>query len=296
MEQPIQEIHDFNQRDRDAWVRAKALTVSAGSRVLDIGAGTCPYRELFAHCDYKAHDFKQYLGEKLGGTAEYGKIDYESDICAIPVPDSSFEVILCTEVLEHTPEPIEALREISRILKPGGRLFLTAPLGSGLHQLPYHYYGGYTPEWYKHFCRKFGLYISEILPNGGFFKLLAQESARMAWTLPQHQCLHGNNVEFIKYLFGEWIPRYLFTLEKKHFIDQFTVGYHVEAIKVRDIDVVQKLIENDTQNVNLYIEATRSLMNHGKFTNARIYAEDALELNHGNAMLLEMYRQLTGKS
>lgn len=295
-EQPIQELHDFNQRERDRWVRMKALTVPAGSRVLDIGAGTCPYRALFAHCDYKTHDFKRYTGEKLGGTTEYGKIDYESDICAIPVMDNSFDVIVCTEVLEHTPEPIEALREMSRILKEGGRLFLTAPLGSGLHQLPYHYYGGFTPEWYKHFCSKFGLYVSEISSNGGFFKLLAQECARIVWTLPQHQHLHGNHVDFIRDLFGEWIPRYLFEMEKKHCIDQFTVGYHVEAIKARDIDIVQKLIDNDMKNVNLYIEAAQSLLNHGNFSHARRYVEDALELNPNNSALTDIYQQLTNKS
>ena len=294
-ELPIDELHNFNQRDRDRWVHAKALTVPSGSHVLDIGAGTCPYRPLFAHCIYKAHDFKKYAGEKLGGTKEYGIIDYESDISAIPVPDNSFDIILCTEVLEHTPEPIEAIREMSRVLRPGGRLLITAPLGSGLHQLPYHYYGGFTPEWYKHFGSKFGLYVTEITPNGGFFKLLAQECARVAWTLPQHQHLHGNNVEFIRNLFGEWIPRYLFALEEKHFIDQFTVGYHVEAVKVRDIDTIQKMIDKDTQNVNLYIEAARSLIYQGKFSNAKIYIEDALELNYNNSTLLEINQQLTGK-
>lgn len=229
---PIDEAHNFNQRSRDRWIRTKAKTIPAGSRVLDIGAGTCPYRSLFEHCDYKTHDFKKYNGVKLGNTTEYGKIDYVSDITNIPVPDKSFDVIICTEVLEHVPEPIEALREMARILKPGGRIFVTAPLGSGLHQMPYHYYSGYTPEWYKHFFPKFGLKVKEITPNGGFFKLLAQECARVAWTLPQHQHLHGNNVEFIRNLFHEWLPRYLFALDEQCFIDQFTVGYHVEAEKL----------------------------------------------------------------
>ena len=228
---PISKIYGFNQNGRDAWVEKMAATVPSGARVLDIGAGTCPYRDLFFHCDYKTHDFKKYTGVKLGGTTEYGAIDYVSDVVNIPVEDNSFDVILCTEVLEHVAEPIKALREMARITRLGGRIFLTAPLGSGLHQLPYHYYGGYTPEWYKHFCPKFGLEIKKITPNGGFFKLLSQECVRVAATLPQHQHLHGDNIEFVRALFGEWLPRYLFALEEKHFIDQFTVGYHVEMIK-----------------------------------------------------------------
>jgi len=233
-QRPLSELHNFNQNDRDAWVRAKAATVEAGARVLDVGAGTCLYRDLFAHCDYKTHDFKKYTGVKHGHTTEYGAIDYVSEIVNIPVEDNAFDVILCTEVLEHVPEPIEALREMARILRLGGRLFITAPLGSGLHQLPYHYYGGYTPEWYKYFLPKFGLNAVEISPNGGFFKLLAQECSRMAAILRQNQNLHEDNSKFIRKLFGEWIPRYLFALEEKHFIDQFTVGYHVEAVKVVD--------------------------------------------------------------
>jgi ubiquinone/menaquinone biosynthesis C-methylase UbiE len=227
----LDEIHNFNQTDRDAWVRAKAATIPSGARVLDVGAGTCPYRNFFAHCKYETHDFKKYEGVKLGNTSEYGQIDYVSEIVAIPAPDNSFDAILCTEVLEHVPEPIEALREMARLVKPGGRLLITAPLGSGLHQLPFHFYGGYTPEWYRHFAKKFGLEVFGITPNGGFFKLLAQECARVAWTFPQHEHLHGKQGKFIRQLFGESLPRYLFALEEKHFIDQFTVGYHVELLK-----------------------------------------------------------------
>ncbi len=244
-ELPLEKIHDFNQKSRDKWIREKAVSIPAGSRVLDVGAGTCPYRSLFDHCDYKTHDFKKYKGVKLGNTTEYGNIDYISEITDIPVPDSSFDVILCTEVLEHVPEPIAALREMSRILRPGGRMLVTAPLGSGLHQLPYHYYGGFSPQWYRHFSHIFGLEIKEIVPNGGFFKLLAQECARVAWTLPEHQHLHDTNVEIIRNLFGNWIPRYLFALEEKHFIDQFTVGYHVDMEKSNPANASKKTVNNE---------------------------------------------------
>ena len=270
---PLSEIHGFNQNDRNAWVRAKAASVPNGAHVLDIGAGTCPYRDLFAHCDYKTHDFEKYRGVKLGGAIEYGEIDYVSDILNIPVEDNSFDVILCTEVLEHVPEPIEALREMARILRPGGRIFLTAPLGSGLHQLPYHYYGGYTPEWYKHFFPKFGLNVKEITPNGGFFKLLAQECVRVVSTLPEHRHLHGNNVEFIRALFGELIPRYLFALEERHFIDQFTVGYHVEAMKNADTVIT----DNPKFDRDTNIEKGEAAFNKGDFEEAEKYFLEALK-------------------
>ncbi len=229
---PLDEIHDFNQRSRDRWVQAKAATVQAGARVLDMGAGTCLYRPLFAHCDYKTHDFKQYEGnEKHGGTSAYGKIDYVSEILAIPAPDQSFDVILCTEVLEHVPEPIKVLKEISRLLRPGGRAFITAPLGSGLHQLPFHFYGGYTPEWYKRFSQEAGMEATEITPNGGFFKHLAQECARAAGIYAQNSSVHGPESADLYKLLRESLPRLLFNLDDKCFDGRFTVGYFVETVK-----------------------------------------------------------------
>jgi glycosyltransferase involved in cell wall biosynthesis/predicted SAM-dependent methyltransferase len=229
---PLADIHDFNQRSRDRWVTAKAATVPAGARVLDMGAGTCLYRPLFAHCDYRTHDFKQYEGsEKHGGTSAYGHIDYVSEILAIPAPDQSFDVILCTEVLEHVPEPIKVLQEISRLLKPGGRAFITAPLGSGLHQLPFHFYGGYTPEWYKRFTNDAGMDAVEITPNGGFFKHLAQECARAASLYAKKPELHGPGAQELFNLLSEGLPRLFFGLDEKCFDERFTVGYFVEAVK-----------------------------------------------------------------
>src|SRR5690348_7241307 len=138
-------IYDFNYYNRDQWVVSWAARIPKGSRVLDVGAGTGKYRSLFLNCDYRTQDF----GQEHDTVGKYTSLDYVSDIAAIPVPDGSFDVVLCTEVLEHVAEPIRAVKELARILKPGGTLLLTAPLGSFLHQEPFHYYGGYTPHWYR---------------------------------------------------------------------------------------------------------------------------------------------------
>lgn len=254
-EVPLDEIHDFNQRARDRWIAAQAAKVPSGAFVLDVGAGTCPYRRLFAHCRYKTHDFKKYEGEKLGGGTAYGAIDYVSDILALPIEDMSVDVVLCTEVLEHVPEPVKALRELIRVVKPGGTLILTAPLGSGLHQLPFHYYGGFSPEWYRHFAEQFSCEVNEIAPNGGFFKLMAQESARVANLYAQHPELHGRNRKDIYRLFSEQLPRLFFELEHRRAIDQFTVGYHVVLTKKNtDFAQLQAQLKEDPANIDLLLK------------------------------------------
>lgn len=62
--------------------------------------------------------------------------------------DASFDAILCSEVLEHVPEPTHALDELAHLLKLGGVMKLTAPFGSNVHMALYHYCSGFST-----FCR-----------------------------------------------------------------------------------------------------------------------------------------------
>ena len=150
--------------ERDQWIRAEAAKLAPGSRVLDAGAGASKYRPLFAHCRYETQDFCQYQGGLVNYTEP---IDHVCEITKIPLPDACLDAILCTEVIEHVTNPMLVLAEFSRLLKPGGKLFLTAPHGTTLHMEPYHYYGGFTHFWYRHWLPQYGFKIEEIQPQGG---------------------------------------------------------------------------------------------------------------------------------
>ncbi|MGA2297763.1 MAG: glycosyltransferase, partial [FCB group bacterium] len=290
----LTQIHDFNQQTRDEWVKQKAASIKPGSIVIDVGAGTCPYKPLFAHCKYISHDFKKYEGIKLGNTTDYGKIDIESDIDNIPLPDNYADVILCTEVLEHVPHPIKAVAEMARILKPGGLMLITAPLGSGLHQLPYHYYGGYTPSWYRYTAELSNLDVIEITPNGGFFKHLSQEIARLSWIFDKHAHLHIQKQEIYK-LFNEILPRYVYNLDDKCFIEDFTVGYFVEFKKKAFQD---GQIKKEEKSENMICHSERSEesnkeKNTGFFTPLRsVQNDDNKESEIINAVVFSKDRSM----
>lgn len=226
--------------ERDLWVKRQALQLRPGARVLDVGAGSCPYRQYFSHCEYRSQDLEVLQDHQLRDRHGYGGIDYRSDAAEIPVPDNSFDAILCTEVLEHVPEPIKVVREMSRILRPGGTLILTAPLGSGIHQAPYHFYGGYTPFWYARVLGENGMTVAALEANGGFFKHYGQESLRFVqmtipWKLENAGALTRLAWTPIWLLLFPWLALVMPFL--CHFLDrfdrkqEFTVGYHVLARK-----------------------------------------------------------------
>lgn len=176
-----------NEPNRQYWLKKVLAALPAGVRILDAGAGELQNRQHCGHLSYVSQDFCQYDGQQ-GGAPDEGfqnknwntsRIDLVSDITDIPAPQASFDAILCSEVLEHVPEPTHALDEFTRLLKPGGTLILTAPFASLVHMAPYHYCSGFSRYWYEHHLKLRGFKIVELAPNGDWFSYLEQELTRL---------------------------------------------------------------------------------------------------------------------
>jgi SAM-dependent methyltransferase len=104
--------------------RAFLRSFPAGARLFNLGAGFKP-----SPPGFRALDREAYPGVSLVG-----------DLGAMPLRDGSVDGILCESVLEHVPEARSAFGEIGRVLKPGGRAFLTLPFLWPYHAAPHDYW------------------------------------------------------------------------------------------------------------------------------------------------------------
>ena len=110
--------------------------------MLDLGCGRGPYRHLLrAGTHYVGVDF-----EGSGHFAYAGVPDViHYDGRRLPFETGSFDHLLCTEVLEHCPEPEQTVREAHRVLKPGGTAMFTVPWSARYHYMPHDFFR-YTPS------------------------------------------------------------------------------------------------------------------------------------------------------
>ena len=136
-------------------------------RVLDVGCGTKPYRRLFPAAT-------QYYGTETHRTFTVGtQADVTAFGEALPFRAGAFDGVVCTEVLEHVPEPADFLREMVRVLRPGGVLLLTTPQTWGLHEEPYDFYR-YTKYGLQYLFGKAGLEMVEVAPTTGTLGTVGQ--------------------------------------------------------------------------------------------------------------------------
>ena len=141
-----------------------ALTTYASGRTLEAGAGRSPYGSLLKTLadDVMTMDID----------ASRGKVDIVADVQDMSdIPSSTFDTVVCTQVLEHVPRPSEAMKELSRVLRPRGVLILSAPHLSMVHEAPNDFYR-YTRYGLTYLAEQAGLEVLSVEAAGGLVTFL----------------------------------------------------------------------------------------------------------------------------
>ena len=114
-----------------AWLQEHAAAGERGYRVLDVGCGPKPYYPFFAEraSEYVGVDVVENPAAELRGPVE-----------DLPVEDASFDLVLCTQVLEHCDDPSQAIRELRRVTAPGGRVLASTHGTQVYHPSPQDYW------------------------------------------------------------------------------------------------------------------------------------------------------------
>jgi ubiquinone/menaquinone biosynthesis C-methylase UbiE len=206
----MNKVGTSNEPARVEWIKQTLKKIPNGWRILDAGAGELRFKQFCQHLDYVSQDFGKYdgSGDQKGlqtGNWDQTRLDIVCDIAQIPEADRSFDAIMCIEVFEHLPNPVLAIQEFSRLLKPGGTLIITAPFCSLTHFAPYHFATGFSRYFYEHHLAANGFSIEEITMNGNYFEYLAQELRRIPqvadlYSTPQISPIHKAGIKLVLHL------------------------------------------------------------------------------------------------
>jgi SAM-dependent methyltransferase len=109
-----------------------------GAKICDVGAGG---RRITS--DVQTVDFVPAPG-----------VDVVADIHSLPIADGSYDAVFCTGTLEHVADPHQAVRELYRVLKPGGIVHIDVPFIQGYHADPTDYWR-FTRDGLKLLCGRF---------------------------------------------------------------------------------------------------------------------------------------------
>jgi len=154
------------------WNAVQATAPKFSGHLLDVGCGRMPYRRFLLDHNY----ISQYTGLDIENALVYEEgvqPDFTWDGIRMPFADNSFDTLMATEVLEHCPDPLLIVREMKRVLKPGGMIFFTVPFLWYLHEVPHDEFR-YTPFALERIFKECGMEEIELNAYGGWDMTMAQ--------------------------------------------------------------------------------------------------------------------------
>jgi len=158
----------MGKEQSQSFIDESIARITTKHNILDVGGGEPftkwlkKYRHLFKDSTYRTFDYDSSTGADVVG-----------DIHKIPISDNTYDAIICSSVLEHVRDPLTAMKEMYRILKPGGYMFFYVP-----SIYPYHARKGHYPDIWRFFDDTIQILFEnfssfEVKKRGGYFLALS---------------------------------------------------------------------------------------------------------------------------
>lgn len=228
-------LHPRYLAQDELWRLVKIAGPELQGNLLDVGCGKKPYVSLLP----KVH---WYVGVDVPTTMHgLHHVDVASTAVALPFCNSCFDSVLCTEVLEHVAEPMQALQEIARVIKPGGMLLLTVPFSEQLHEEPYDFFR-YTKHGLIHLLKKSNWSVLAIYERGGTWLELGYRLSSFIYSTLGADLLPDGNLKPklflgpITILICAFVQIVALLLDRSWHIELSTIGYGVVAEKIAEVE------------------------------------------------------------
>lgn len=165
--------------DRVAKEYGRLIPRHARGDLLDLGCGQVPL-----YSAYVSHVQSVTCVDWPGSPHDVSHADILCDVNEpLPIESDSFDTVVCSDVLEHLHSPTVALSEMSRVLRPGGKILLSVPFLYGLHEQP-HDYHRYTRFAIQNWCKLFALHPVHVHELGGAGDVLCNILAKLLGRIP----------------------------------------------------------------------------------------------------------------
>lgn len=200
-----------------------------GSRVLDLAGNKIRKRGQFNIENYGLNMvYTNLTTEKCP--------DVQSDAVLLPFADESFDVVICSELLEHVPHPPAVLGEAYRVLRKDGVLLICVPFLYQIHGDPYDF-GRYTDYYWLNHLKKTGFKGIEIKKQGLFWSVLVDMIRAWWYELDKSGKLSFRKIAFrlmalFKRLAVQWDAQP--ETQANSFYNSFTTGFGICAQKDKD--------------------------------------------------------------
>jgi len=210
----------------DAFHAERISSLARGSLVLDLGGNKINKRGQFNIENYE-------LRVVYANLSTLKHPDVQSDAALLPFADGCFDVVICSELLEHVQSPPLVLSEAHRVLRKDGILFVCVPFLYQIHGDPYDF-GRYTDYYWSHHLKEIGFSNMEIEKQGLFWSVLVDMLRAWLYELQIIGKLRFNKI-VIPLL--AWAKRRAVKLDgeasssKNLFFSSFTTGFGIRAQK-----------------------------------------------------------------